>query len=78
MINITNKSECYGCHACYNICPQSCIDMIIDEEGFKYPLIDENKCTTCNLCEDVCPKINPISKTSMPPLAFAAYNKDEK
>ena len=29
--------------------------MNIDEEGFEYPIIDENKCIRCNQCIKVCP-----------------------
>ena len=80
MINITNKTNCCGCHACYNICPQFCIRMEQDLEGFKYPIVDKSKCIECNLCEKVCPIINNINEPSinMPPLAFAAFNKNEK
>ena len=55
MIQIKNKAECTGCHACYSKCPQDCINMIEDEEGFLYPNIDSTKCIKCGLCEKVCP-----------------------
>lgn len=49
------KDDCCGCTACYSICSQHAISMIPDEEGFLYPVIDENKCVSCMLCEKVCP-----------------------
>ena len=55
MITISNKQNCYGCSACSNICPQRCIDMTSDNEGFLYPVVDIEKCTECGLCEKVCP-----------------------
>lgn len=58
MINIINKSECTGCTACKNICPQKCIEMKQDEEGFLYPQVDKEKCINCGLCEKVCPVKN--------------------
>ena len=34
MINIYNKVNCCGCNACVQICPQKCIIMEEDYEGF--------------------------------------------
>lgn len=76
MINITDKSKCSGCHACYNICPKNAIDMIEDEKGFKYPQIDENNCIGCNLCEKVCPILNKKEIVNKP-ISYACYNKNE-
>ena len=47
MIKISNKAECTGCAACYSACPEECIEMDIDEEGFKYPVVDEKQCIEC-------------------------------
>lgn len=49
------KEECCGCTACYSICPTNSISMQEDEEGFKYPTIDEKKCVGCYRCINVCP-----------------------
>ena len=51
------KHNCCGCGACYNACPNKCIEMREDEEGFLYPHIDKEKCIGCGLCEKVCPFI---------------------
>ena len=53
MINIKRKSECTGCSACKNICPKNAIEMVCDNEGFEYPIVDKNKCVNCNLCNKV-------------------------
>jgi len=55
MIKIKEKRDCSGCTACANICPQNCIMMEFDEEGFKYPKVDIELCTNCDLCKKVCP-----------------------
>lgn len=57
MINISliPKDNCTGCSACATVCPQKCIAMKLDEEGFKYPNIDMRKCVDCGLCLKDCP-----------------------
>lgn len=78
MIKIEDKSRCNGCYACYSICPQHCIEMKEDNEGFLYPMINQEKCTNCNKCENVCPILNnKTEKISDIPIGYAAYNKDE-
>ncbi len=52
-----NKKECSGCTACKNICPKNAIQMIEDEKGFKYPIIDKEKCIDCGACYRICPNI---------------------
>ena len=79
MINIQDKSECCGCHACYNICPTGAITMEEDEKGFKYPVINIEKCINCGACEKVCPilKKNIIEKQDFPK-AYACKNKNDQ
>lgn len=76
MIKVEEKYKCSGCHACYSICTKNAIDMIVDEEGFWYPKVNENKCVGCNLCEKVCPIIESKSFTSLKK-AYGCYNLDE-
>lgn len=49
------KKECFGCGACFQICPQKAISMQRDNEGFLYPNVDEKACVLCNQCHQVCP-----------------------
>ena len=58
MITVTKKEECCGCTACASICPQECISMKVDEEGFMYPSVNQGKCVNCHICEKVCPIAN--------------------
>lgn len=76
MINITEKQKCCGCTACISVCPQKCISMSADKEGFLYPVVDSGKCVDCCLCEKVCPVLNPVRNESEP-LVYAAINNDE-
>jgi coenzyme F420-reducing hydrogenase beta subunit len=73
-----NREKCTGCSACVNICPQSCIQMIVDETGFLYPVIDSKKCVECSLCYKVCPEIHDLSEmlTELPEKCIAAQHKD--
>ena len=77
MIEITKKENCTGCHACYNACPQKCISMKFDDEGFLYPNVDIEKCIECNLCEEVCPIIHQEIVENKP-IAYGCYNKNEE
>jgi len=75
------KVNCSGCTACLNICPQECIEMIADEEGFFYPQIDEKKCTNCNLCRKICPfeeKGYNIEKNLEIPKVYAIKHKNDE
>ena len=78
MIEIKNKSECTGCTACACICPKNAIQMVVDEEGFKYPIIDDKKCIGCNLCSKVCPMLKKYEKNENNIRCYAVYNKNEK
>lgn len=66
----SEKIKCSGCTACYSICPKQAINMIEDNEGFVYPLIDQNKCINCSLCEKVCPVINYNSANEKRPINY--------
>ena len=76
MIIINKREDCCGCSACQQVCPQECITMIPDKEGFYYPHIDLDKCINCHLCEKVCPIINQGTERN-PLEVYAAYNKNE-
>lgn len=54
----SKKGDCCGCTACYAICSQKAIIMKEDEEGFEYPVLNDEKCLECGMCIKVCPMKN--------------------
>lgn len=76
MIQINDKSLCCGCSACVQSCPQQCISLIADKEGFLYPQVNKTSCIDCGLCEKVCPELHQ-SEERMPLNVYAAKHPDE-
>ena len=71
-----NKTECFGCEGCVQVCGKNAIKMLEDEEGFRYPHIDSSLCVGCNLCRKVCPYSNMPAKHTEDKYAFGGYNTD--
>ena len=69
--------SCTGCGVCAAFCPQKCIQMRPNSEGFLFPEIQTDLCIKCNICKKKCPlfSIDHFSKFT-PPLLFAAYYRD--
>lgn len=78
MIEILNKSDCCGCSACAQKCPKKCITMESDNEGFKYPVVDETVCVNCNLCLKVCPILNKTANTESLLECYLIQNNNDK
>ena len=74
---IVASKQCSGCYACVSKCPQNCIRMKTDDEGFWYPEVLSESCIDCGVCERVCPAKHEQAQINEP-AAFAVYNKDEK
>lgn len=58
---LNDKFDCTGCGACLNICPKDCIKMVKDDEGFCYPVVNQETCINCGRCEKVCPSVNKVN-----------------
>lgn len=72
---VCDREQCVGCGACVFACPNDCITMREDEEGFEYPEIDKTKCINCQKCKKVCPVVNKPKDDLVKPRAFAVVNK---
>lgn len=73
-----SSANCTGCYACYNVCQMQAIEMVEDEEGFRYPVIDNEKCINCGACYKTCPRFNLSveGKTDVPD-TYAVINEND-
>lgn len=51
----SDNNQCIGCTACRTICHSNAIKMVLNEEGFYIPSVDEEKCLKCGKCLAICP-----------------------
>lgn len=78
MIDLNRQTECTGCGACVNICPQKAINLLPDESGFLYPHIDNKKCIGCSLCNAVCQIEIKSEREDYEKDFYALVNRNEK
>ena len=73
-----NKAECFGCEACVNVCSKFAIQMVEDEEGFRYPHVDKDKCVDCGMCKKVCPYSNMPERFNNNKYVFGGYHLNDE
>lgn len=73
MTVIDDKHNCCGCSSCVQACPQSCISLQADQEGFLYPATDTARCISCNICEKVCPMTGHVVNR-LPEQSYVTYS----
>lgn len=56
-MKLCSEELCSGCGACVNVCPQKCISMKRNNQGFDYPVIDAGRCIDCKQCDKVCDSV---------------------
>ena len=71
-----DKTECFGCEACVQICGKQAISMEEDAEGFRYPVIDMSSCVQCGMCRNVCPYAHMPEKHERDKYTFGGYHLD--
>ena len=78
VILFSQKNDCCGCSACMTVCPKDAISMQPDEQGFLYPVIDNEKCIKCGLCVKTCAFQNGYATPDNldTPLVYAVKHKD--
>lgn len=72
------REMCTGCTACKTICPQKCISMRYDDEGFLYPYINEAECIHCGICEKTCHCLNNDDKKSQEHYSYLGLSSDDE
>ena len=69
--------QCYGCRACEQVCAKGAISMQPNEEGFLYPVINQDQCINCGLCVKICP-YDTAAPMHKPLKAYAMQYKNEE
>lgn len=75
MIKITDA--CTGCGSCAEGCPQKCIAMEENVEGFLYQKINRSECIKCDKCERICPMLNTPLTINFERSVYAARVKND-
>ena len=83
-MNINDKSAkrtCTSCQICAAVCPKNAIKVVLDDNGFYRPTIDNVRCVDCSICTKVCYKFDTqIEAFEKDKLAgtklYGAYAKD--
>ena len=78
MNNISVFDACYGCGVCHAVCAAKAISMTTSGDGFRKPIVDEDKCTGCGLCLKVCAfNDKSLLDADLTVRGYAAYSNDE-
>lgn len=75
---ISIGKACVGCGACAQICPQKCIRLKSNAEGFLYPVVDDAKCSNCGACLKHCPQGVPRIVQHHPIATYGIKNQNNQ
>ena len=78
-MQICDNGLCTGCGACVCICPQNCISVVNDEDGFLVAEVDSQRCIECGMCKRHCPQNYSIflERNDIPDV-YAAYSRNDE
>lgn len=76
-ISKLENKECVSCRACEQCCPNRCISMHENVEGFLYPQVREDDCIDCGVCVLHCPVLTPLKLDWIVPERYAVILKDK-
>lgn len=82
MLEVLEHNRCTGCSACYTACAHNAITMQYDEEGFEYPVVNQDVCIDCGLCQITCPVLQYDKRKTLrtanndAQVGYAAKNKN--
>lgn len=68
---------CNGCSACADRCGAGAIEMKDCGNGYRIPVIDDERCLSCGLCFKVCPRLNDTEEISSPKTYVGEYKRKE-
>ena len=70
------KISCFGCEACIQACHFGALRMEDDNEGFRYPKVDNAKCVNCGQCLKTCPVCRTLDFHDKHHVTFGGYVSD--
>ena len=80
-IKLADHNNCTGCAACAVVCPTKSITMTYGEDGFLYPILNNETCIKCGKCMGSCFVLNKtikkLPKTFSTPKTYCAWNKNK-
>lgn len=72
-INDETIKNCTGCQLCSAVCSPEAIRIVLDDDGFYTPVVDDYKCISCGLCKKICYKYDEKFKMSINEQNITAY-----